>query len=57
MLAKDAYCYHFGGVTRNDEIKNYKDKHGNVGAEAFYREAREDFIDIFGMIIKYRGRV
>lgn len=49
MLAKDAYCYHFGGVTRNDEIKNHKDKHGNVGSEAFYKEAREDFIDIFGI--------
>ena len=49
MLAKDAYCYHFGGVTRKDEIKNHKDKNGNVGAEAFYKEAREDFIDIFGI--------
>lgn len=49
MLAKDAYCYHFGAITREDEIKNHKDKHGNVGPQAFYSEARQDFFNAFGI--------
>lgn len=49
ILAKDAYCYHYGGVTRSDEIKNHKDKQGNIGPQAFYSEARREFLDIFGV--------
>lgn len=58
ILAKDAYCHHFGGVTRKDEIVNYIDKNGNEGSEYFYKEARLEFykkykIDPLGIGVEY----
>lgn len=49
MLAKDAYCYHFGSVTLKDETDKHKDKEGNIGQEAFYNEGRKEFYSTFGI--------
>lgn len=35
ILAKDAYCYHFGSITVNDDMAKYKDKNGNIGGQSF----------------------
>jgi len=40
MLAKDAYCYHFGSVTLGEEIARQ---------EAFYEKGRKIFEDAFGI--------
>lgn len=49
MLAKDAYCYHFGSVTLKGETKNYKDREGNKGENTFYLQGRKDFYNAFGI--------
>ncbi|WP_242844673.1 glycosyltransferase [Clostridium botulinum] len=49
MLAKDAYCYHFGSVTLKEENANYKDNKGNKGEAAFYLEGRKEFYSVFGI--------
>lgn len=49
ILAKDAYCYHFGHVTLRDEILKYEDNEGNVGQDAFFNEGRKQFYDMFGI--------
>lgn len=41
ILAKDAYCYHFGSVTLKDELKNNEKK--------TYAKGRIDFIKKYGM--------
>lgn len=47
ILAKDAYCYHFGSVTLKDEIANYKN--GNNEPKDIYTERRKEFKDTFGV--------
>lgn len=47
MLAKDAYCYHFGSVTLKDEIKK-KDEENDSKID-FYTQGRIDFCNAFGI--------
>ncbi|MBN1068305.1 glycosyltransferase [Clostridium botulinum] len=49
ILAKDAYCYHFGSITVNDDMAKYKDKNGNIGEQAFLNEGRQEFYNAFGI--------
>lgn len=49
MLAKDAYCYHFGSVTMKSDTTTYKDKQGNKGKQAFYLKGRKEFLKAFGV--------
>lgn len=49
MLAKDAYCYHFGSVTLKDENNKYKNNKGDNGTKAFYEDGRRQFKEIFGI--------
>lgn len=42
MLAKDAYCYHFGSVTLKDEI-------AQKNTQNFYDEGRKEFKKVFGI--------
>lgn len=49
MLAKDAYCYHFGSITLKDELLKYKDKEGNRGQEVFFNEGKQEFFNTFGI--------
>ncbi|NFH01104.1 glycosyltransferase [Clostridium botulinum] len=49
ILAKDAYCYHFGSITVNDDMAKYKDKNGNIGGQAFLNEGRQEFYNAFGI--------
>lgn len=49
MLAKDAYCHHFGSVTLSEEINSYEDENGRVGAEEFYKSGRIEFYNTFGI--------
>lgn len=42
MLAKDAYCHHFGSITIKDEITKNK-------AEAIYHSGRKEFLEVFGV--------
>ena len=49
MLAKDAYCYHFGSVTLKDENNKYKNDNGKTGSQAFYEDGRRQFKEIFGI--------
>lgn len=49
MLAKDAYCYHFGNVTLKDQLVNYKDQEGNIGQKVFFNEGRKEFKETFGI--------
>lgn len=41
ILAKDAYCHHFGSVTIREELQNNE--------KAFYRDGREDFYQQYGI--------
>lgn len=41
MLAKDAFCYHFGSITLKDELKDNMSK--------FYTKGRIDFLKEYGM--------
>lgn len=43
MLAKDAYCYHFGSLTLKSEIDEYKSDEGGGGSYNFYLEGRKKF--------------
>lgn len=45
MLAKDAYCHHFGSITLGDDINGYKKQTGRD----FYFEGRQAFFDVFGV--------
>lgn len=45
ILAKDAYCYHFGSVTLKDEIL----QHQNEAGEDFYLQGRKHFQSCFGV--------
>ncbi len=45
MLAKDAYCYHFGSVTLKAEVEEETKKTG----KDFYTEGRVKFKDVFGI--------
>lgn len=45
MLAKDAYCYHFGSVTLRAEVEEETKKTG----KDFYTEGRVKFKDVFGI--------
>lgn len=49
MLAKDAYCYHYGSLTLENEINAYKDEKGNEGSYAFYLEGRKRFYEECGI--------
>ncbi len=42
MLAKDAYCHHFGSVTLKDEIKQQNE-------QMYYQEGRQKFSKVFGV--------
>lgn len=42
ILAKDAYCYHFGSVTLGDEISKENE-------QVFYLEGRRKFLEDFGV--------
>lgn len=42
MLAKDAYCHHFGSVTIRDEIKQQNE-------QKYYTEGRQEFSKAFGV--------
>ncbi len=42
VLAKDAYCHHFGSVTIKDEIKQRNE-------QKFYLEQRRRFLDTYGV--------
>lgn len=42
MLAKDAYCHHFGSVTLKDEISQQNE-------QKFYLEGRREFYNAFGV--------
>lgn len=42
MLAKDAYCYHFGSVTLKDEIKQQNE-------QKYYNEGRRIFFEAFSV--------
>lgn len=42
ILAKDAYCHHFGSVTLKDEIQQYNE-------QKYYAEGREEFRKAFGV--------
>ncbi len=47
VLAKDAYCYHFGSVTLKEEIVNCKDEKTNKNI--FYEQGRAEFKEAFGI--------
>lgn len=47
ILAKDAYCYHFGSVTLKDEIKKQNEE--NNEQIDFYTQGRIDFYNTFGI--------
>lgn len=47
ILAKDAYCYHFGSITVKDDMAKHKDKNGNIGGQAFLNEGRQEFYNAF----------
>lgn len=47
VLAKDAYCYHFGSVTLKEEIVNCKDE--NTNKNVFYEQGRAEFKEAFGI--------
>lgn len=49
MLAKDAYCYHFGSLTLKNEIDQYNTDGGNGGTYAFYLEGRIKFLEECGI--------
>lgn len=49
MLAKDAYCYHFGSVTLKEENNKYKNDNGKTGSQAFYEDGRREFKKVFGI--------
>ncbi|GMQ63298.1 glycosyltransferase family 2 protein [Vallitalea maricola] len=49
MLAKDAYCYHFGSITLKNDISKYVDNNGNKGFNAYYLDGRKEFLEIFGI--------
>lgn len=49
MLAKDAYCHHFGSITLKEEVTSYEDENGHVGVEGFYKSGRTEFYNIFGI--------
>lgn len=42
VLAKDAYCHHFGSVTLKDEIQQHNE-------QIYYKEGREEFQKAFGV--------
>lgn len=42
MLAKDAYCHHFGSVTLKDEIQQHNE-------QRYYLEGRQEFYKAFGV--------
>lgn len=42
MLAKDAYCHHFGSVTLKDEIAQQNE-------QKYYTEGRQEFYNAFGV--------
>lgn len=42
MLAKDAYCHHFGSVTLKDEVKQQNE-------QKYYLEGRREFYNAFGV--------
>lgn len=42
VLAKDAYCHHFGSVTLKDEIQQYNE-------QKYYTEGRREFLRAFGV--------
>ena len=42
MLAKDAYCHHFGSITLKDEIQQYNE-------QKYYAEGQEEFQKAFGV--------
>lgn len=42
MLAKDAYCHHFGSVTLKDEIQQYNE-------QKYYTEGRMEFLKAYGI--------
>jgi glycosyltransferase involved in cell wall biosynthesis len=44
ILAKDAYCYHYGSVTIKDEVKDRQ-----IDANAMYRKGRVTFEEIYGI--------
>lgn len=47
VLAKDAYCYHFGSVTLKEEIVSCKDEKTNKNI--FYEQGRAEFKEAFGI--------
>lgn len=49
MLAKDAYCHHFGSVTLGKEVSDYKSSNDTSYTESFYVDGRNDFLSQFGI--------
>jgi hypothetical protein len=46
VLAKDAYCYHFGSLTIRDDVREYQQEHGEQNV---YAQGRRDFLRVFGI--------